>query len=273
MRLTVLVDNNASKALSSEWGLSFLLEDQGRRFLLDTGASDLFLRNAEKLEIELEDLDAVILSHGHWDHSWGLNALMERPVGSGKKTPLIYHPLALIPKERKDGSVLGFNTSPERLESSFELRPSSSPVWLTDHLAYLGEIPRHYNFEAQSSLGKTLNSSGKMTEDFIIDDTALAYKGQNGLIIITGCSHSGICNIVSYARKICGEQRIEAIIGGLHLLEETTEEQTTKTIATLRTYRPRQLYPCHCVNLSHKIALNAVAPVGEVKTGSSLEFK
>ena len=108
-------------------------------------------------------------------------------------------------------------------------------------------------------------------EDFLIDDSALAYKSPEGLIIITGCSHSGICNIVEYARKVCGDDRVVDIIGGFHLLNPS-KEQMNGTIEYMKSMHPASVHACHCTDLNSKIALSSVVNIKEVGVGLILEF-
>ena len=103
-----------------------------------------------------------------------------------------------------------------------------------------------------------------------MDDTALAYQTKEGLFIITGCSHSGICNIISYAKQVCSEERIIGVLGGFHLFE--VDEQTRKTIAYLEGCNIKQFYPCHCVSLTVKAEMMKSLPVTEVGVGMRLDI-
>lgn len=102
----------------------------------------------------------------------------------------------------------------------------------------------------------------------MLDDSALAYKSSNGLVIITGCSHSGICNIVETAKRVCGEERVVDIIGGLHLLNPS-KEQLDSTLQ----YLGQEMHPCHCTSLNSKMALSKSARISEVGVGLRLEYK
>ena len=94
---------------------------------------------------------------------------------------------------------------------------SSTPVWLSEKLVFLGEIPRNFSFEKGAAVGYVQDREGNKIPDLLPDDTALAYRTGAGLVIITGCSHSGICNITEYAKEVCGDSRVLDIIGGFHL--------------------------------------------------------
>jgi 7,8-dihydropterin-6-yl-methyl-4-(beta-D-ribofuranosyl)aminobenzene 5'-phosphate synthase len=211
MHLTVLVDNNAGHGLVGEWGLSFYIEADGQKILFDLGASDLFLKNAACLKIDLQDLNYLVFSHGHYDHTWGLDYLIQNYLAARiplKERPtLVAHPLAFLPKFRNDGSEFGVLVPEPVLKRNYKTSLTREPFQLTENLFFLGEVPRKFDFEGNGPLGKTLISDSLAT-DYLLDDTALAYKTHKGLIIITGCSHSGICNIVEHAREVCREERV-----------------------------------------------------------------
>lgn len=272
MRLTILVDNQASQKLRAEWGLSIFIEADHKKILFDVGASDLFLTNAASLKVNLMELDYLVLSHGHWDHTWGLDGLLKLFLSEGlpqaKRPTFIAHPLALLPKFEDNGTEYGSLIHESILDRHFKNGLSKEPVWLTDNLVYLGGIER--KIEPEQVMGKTV-ISGALTDDYLWDDTALVYKHPQGLVIITGCSHSGICNIVSQAQKICQEERVIDIIGGFHLLNPNPE-RLHETVNFFKKLNPGQLHPCHCTDLNSKIALLQVAVVKEVSTGLQLNY-
>lgn len=280
LTLTVLVDNTTltdNDQLQGESGLSFFLRSRGRSILFDTGISGLFLTNAEKMGIGHGEIDTVVLSHGHNDHTGGLSVLAESVsrrvrTGSGAGAPeLIAHPRCFWPKEnagRRNGSAM----SDEDAQQAFRLRMSDAPVWLTDDLVFLGEIPRRFAFEATDPGKRTvLSPDGEMVPDFLTDDSALAFRSDEGLVIITGCSHAGICNITEYAREVFGEKHVRDIIGGLHLLtpEPHRLEKTGKYLNRLHL---EALHACHCTSLPAKLALARYCPMQEAGVGLRLEW-
>jgi 7,8-dihydropterin-6-yl-methyl-4-(beta-D-ribofuranosyl)aminobenzene 5'-phosphate synthase len=277
MLLTVLVDNNAliDRYYLAEPGASYFLECDGQRFLFDTGFSGIFMDNAARMGIDLSNLNGVILSHGHNDHTWGLETLLKHYVLSGRPKPvsarpiLYAHPDAFLPKEAH-GQDIGIMVSEDRLRRTFRLHTGRQPVWLTSNLVFLGEIRRSNSFEGQRPLGKTLRK-GQWEDDYLLDDSALAYRSRDGLVIITGCSHSGICNIVAYAQQVCHEKRLAAVVGGFHLLKPDASllEQTVQYLAGCA---PKVMYPCHCTGFQAKLALAQVLPVREMGVGKTIEF-
>jgi 7,8-dihydropterin-6-yl-methyl-4-(beta-D-ribofuranosyl)aminobenzene 5'-phosphate synthase len=276
MRLTILVDNNAGHNLAGEWGLSFFIEADGRNILFDTGASDLFLKNAVRLKIDLLSLDYLIFSHGHYDHTWGLDFLLQNYLAA-RITPenrpaLIAHPGTFVPKFRDDGNEFGILLSQSTLKRNFQTNLTREPFQLTENLFFLGEIPRKFDFEGKTSLGQTLVSDS-LTADYLFDDTALVYKTSKGLIVITGCSHSGVCNIVEHAREVCKEERVIDIIGGFHLMELKNDDPKLKGASCyLKKLNPVQIHPCHCTDLHCKMALAEVSMVNEACSGLELKY-
>lgn len=273
MNLTVLVDNNTliDRYFKGEPGLSFFVEAEGNQILFDTGYSDLFISNAQKMGIDLLNLDYVILSHSHLDHTWGLPHLITRYTEAvieedGYQTPtLVTHPDTFASRSMGEINQIGSIISREEAALHFDLNLSTKPVWLTDNLVFLGEITRNNDFEAQSPIGKVVKD-GVKKDDYIIEDSALAYKSPEGLTIITGCSHAGICNIIDKAIEVCNEERVLDIIGGLHL-QDPSEKRLEGTLDYMEELDPRGVYACHCVDLQSKIALAGVVDVPEVGVG------
>lgn len=269
MKLTVLIDNNTyiDRYYLGEPAVSYYIEAEGKKILFDTGYSDAFIKNADSLGVELRDLDIIILSHGHDDHTGGLKELID--IAFNKKPEMFAHPDALLPK-KADGLDIGCPVSQNELQKVVTVKLSNKPVKLTYKLTFLGEIPILNEFEPRYSIGSTLKN-GNLEGDFILDDTALTYMGEKGLYIVTGCSHSGICNIVSYAKEITGVSKIAGIIGGLHLSD--IDERTLKTMEYLTKENIPVMYPCHCTSFIVKSRLSNTSNVAEVGVGLELNWK
>lgn len=150
------------------------------------------------------------------------------------------------------------NLSESSLSKYFDLFLSAEPVWLTNKLVFLGEIPRKFSFE-----GKSFGT------DKLTDDSALAYDAKTGLTIITGCSHSGICSIVEHAKQVCNSKKVSKIIGGLHLLNPSNK-QLHGTINYLKKLNLSHLYACHCTDLKSKIVLSRKINIEETSVGFKL---
>ncbi len=279
MKITVLVDNNTfvDKYLRAEPALSIFIQDKGINLLFDVGYSDMFIQNAHKLGINLLKLDYIVLSHGHLDHTWGLSELVKYYCEAAYmkekcKTPtLVTHPYTIFSKTRKHFGEVGCMFSEEKLKMNFNVNLSKSPVWLNDKIVYLGEIKRQLEFEENESNDKIISKTIDLKEQYL-DDSAIACKTNEGLVIITGCSHSGICNIVEQAKSVCKENRVVDIIGGFHLIKPP-REKLINTLDYINSLNLQALHACHCTDLSSKIALSNIAPLKEVGSGLMLEYK
>lgn len=278
MILTVLVDNNTTidRYFYGEPGVSYFIECDDKKYLFDTGYSDIFLQNAAKMGIDLLAVDTIVLSHGHNDHTWGLCELVKRyseALAEGyehKKTSIVAHPDAFLDKNVA-GLDVGSMFSANQLQKSFSLKLSKEPLWLTEKLVFLGEVERTNSFEAQTPVGKTLRDN-IWEADFVLDDSAMAYISDKGLVIITGCSHAGICNIIEYAKKVCKEERVYDVVGGFHLLNPS-RHTLDNTVEYLEKCRLHAIYAGHCTDLRSKIRLAQVANVEEVGVGLVVEYK
>ena len=278
MKLTVLVDNNTliDRYFLAEPAVSYFIEADGKKVLFDAGYSGAFIVNAQRLSIDLLDVDYIVLSHGHMDHTWGLAPLVRLHVesrieGRHRKRPrLVAHPSALSPKTLGESVPIGSLLSAGTLARHFDIGLSAKPVWLTECLVFLGEIERDNAFEVMQPVGRTLEE-GVEQDDFLLDDSALAYKSRAGLIIVTGCSHAGICNVIEYARKVCGDDRVVDVVGGFHLLG-ASDDRLRSTAAYLKSVHPHAVHACHCTDLASKIALSEVVDLREVGVGLGLEY-
>ena len=276
MKLTVLVDNNTyiDRYFLGEPALSFFIENEGKRILFDCGYSNIFFDNARKMGINLHFLDYLALSHCHLDHTWGIETLIREYTEAQlekqdfQKPLLVAHPKIFVSTFVEGVGEIGTLLSENKIHPHFSLQLSKNPVALTENLIFLGEIPRVFPFESMPPIGR---KAGESHDDFLPDDTALAYKTARGLVIITGCSHAGICNITEYAKKVCNDNHVVAIIGGLHLLNPP-KEQLAGTIEYIKSLNLTALYACHCTDFNSKCELAKVAPVKEVGVGLGVEF-
>jgi len=286
MKLSVLVDNNTliDRYYLGEPGVSYFIETEQSRVLFDVGYSDVFLRNAHTLGIDLLSIDTLVLSHGHIDHTGGLDVLLKEYMEArferyrDKVPRLVAHPEALLPKflapSSSDslGISIGSTIGQELISRSFHLYSSREPLWLDERLVFLGEIERTMEFEQPGPIGyRSAENESIVHPDELLDDTALAYLAEEGLVIITGCSHAGICNIVETARRITGFERVVDIIGGFHLLDPP-QAQLDGTVEYLSSLKLPSLRACHCTDLYSKIALSTVAPLKEVGSGLVIEY-
>lgn len=273
MKITVLVDIQSKNShLKAEGALSLLIEDKGKTILFDTGFSDIFLSNASKLNLQLDKIDYVILSHGHFDHTWGLDHLIHhlfikrRKSKKFQKPTLIAHPDVFKSRYLDIFGEIGPNISKDKAENHFNLKLSKEPLWITKDILFLGEVPRINDFEAKEAIGQI---DGK--DDYVLDDSALAIRTSKGLVIVTGCSHSGICNICEYSIKLFKTDKIYDIIGGFHITKEN-ENRIEPTINYLQDFNIPKLHPCHCIDFETKCKFAQSLNIYDVYVGLTLDY-
>jgi len=275
MELTVLVDDNIanSRRLLAEHGLCFYIEDDGKKILFDTGYSDVFIKNAINMGINLLDLDYIVLSHGHYDHTWGLShylAFYLSAIEQGQKVKqpiIITHPDTFLEKFEEGFGEIGCLISEVKLRKNFDVILTKEPFNLTDNLMFLGEIPRLNDFEAKEPIEKVF-INGKYEDDYVTEDSALAYKTDVGLTIVTGCSHSGICNTVEHAKNICAESKIKIVIGGFHLID-IPQEKMDKIIEYFSMQNVEKIYPCHCTDFNARVKLAKKLNIADAGVGTN----
>ncbi|MBQ9837271.1 MAG: MBL fold metallo-hydrolase [Oscillospiraceae bacterium] len=268
MKLRILCDNNTyiDQYFLGEPAFSCYIEAEDARVLLDVGYSDVFLRNAEKMGIDLSTLTHVVLSHGHNDHTGGLTPFIEEKIAPPAK--LIAHEDCFVGKYYGE-EYIGAPYDVEQILYLADCQLTAEPVAITENLWYLGEIPRKLDFEPRTVIGKR-ERMGAWEEDDLLDDTALAYRTEKGLFIITGCAHSGICNIIEHAKIVCGDDRIIGVLGGFHLFED--DARAAATAEYFARHHIPDLYPCHCVSLKVKHRFMETLNIHEVGVGMELEI-
>ncbi|MEZ6936699.1 MBL fold metallo-hydrolase [Aeromonas sp. S19(2024)] len=264
LTFSVLVDDDVHlPGCLPERGLALLLECDGLRVLFDSGRGRALCHNAAVMGIDLASLTHVVLSHGYYDHVGGVGSLPAYP----RPIPLIACPdvfcergyfLPLLPR-RYNLYCLSGDLDPRQLATRGLLpHCSAEPVWLSERLVFLGSILRRE--QAKPSLLGYMVRGGRVEKDLISDDSALVYKSEQGLIVFIGCGHAGVENIIEWAKEVCGDERIHAVIGGLHLKFSGPERAVTLG-AYLQEEAMERLFACHCTG-SRKAGLPRQHQIG-----------
>ena len=242
--LTILVDNVAPDGLEAEHGFSLWLEVSGRHLLFDTGQSAMLGRNAGRLGIDLSQADALVLSHGHYDHTGGVAVALDR----ASDAEIYLHPAALGSHYSIRGGVVRDIAMPRGSRDALE-RATKETHWVTEPVSLgadvwlSGPIARLTAFEDPG--GPFFLDGERSAPDPIADDLALWVCTERGLVVICGCCHSGLVNTLLQAEHVSGESRLLAVVGGLHL-GEASDLRLEETVRELRARGAQLVVPCHC---------------------------
>jgi 7,8-dihydropterin-6-yl-methyl-4-(beta-D-ribofuranosyl)aminobenzene 5'-phosphate synthase len=239
-------DREITEPLLAEHGLSLWIEITSRgensSFLLDTGSTGLAIAyNAEKMGINLKGLGGIFISHNHKDHTTGL----ETVLATTGPVPVFIHPYGFNTKWVKSRSN---PLEKDRLAGlGAQWRAEEGPQAMSPFLLTSGPVPRTTDFEEIIGLSdRKVEKDGVMEPERFLDDGALLMKIRGkGLVIVTGCAHSGIINTIHHAQKLGGNDKIYAVIGGFHLTQGSPQ-RITKTIQALKEKEIRYLVPLHC---------------------------
>lgn len=280
LKVTVLSTMLADRGLG-EWGYSALVEVDGRKFLFDTGANpDVVLKNAVSLKIDLSEVEDVVISHNHDDHTGGLITLRRELMKKNPQAMSRAHVSANIFLQRimadgtDDNGLTPLRAEYERLGGKFILHDSATEiapgVWFT------GPVPRKYPESNWSTKGIKLRSPAGDVTDNVPEDAALVFATADGLVVLTGCGHAGIVNISEYAQTIAGPAPVFAVIGGLHLFAKS-DDVVDWTGAQLRRLGVKYLLAGHCTGIEATWRLRAAlgltrktAPVSSVGSSFTL---
>ncbi len=246
-KVTVLMENeaDANRGLAAEHGLAFLIEGDGGAGLFDTGQTNALVHNAQALGKELSTLSWIALSHGHYDHVGGLEAVLRE----ASRPALFAHPSVFDSKyvHETDGAwrFAGFSISEDDVRAQAgRVQLSAEPLEIMPGVSTTGQVPRSTAFEPISNRFFVELDGGKKPDAFP-DDMALVLRTQQGLAIILGCAHAGVVNTVSWAKEFTGESRIHTVMGGMHL-GSASEERIAKTIAAFRDWGVERIGLAHC---------------------------
>jgi 7,8-dihydropterin-6-yl-methyl-4-(beta-D-ribofuranosyl)aminobenzene 5'-phosphate synthase len=277
IRVRAVVENTAlpGSDFRAEHGISWHIETRHGQLLFDTGSSgEVMVHNAALLGIDWQALDAAALSHAHYDHTGGLRHLFAhtRPT-----LPLYAHPDLFRPRYANTGSefrAIGIAASRDEIAAHADLRLSADPVEMLPGVWTTGEITNRSYFEGRSASHqiKTDDGSGWLPDPYR-DDFSLVLHTEQGLVVLLGCGHAGLLNILAQVKQqFAGD--IIAVAGGTHLTsaDETMLHQAITELDTI--YRSPRLYPCHCTGERAFNALKAAFGdrVQPSPAGTVLEF-
>lgn len=245
VEITILAENRvAAPSLIAEQGLSFHIASPEGQFLFDTGSRDAFIQNAGQLGIDLRQVEKIVFSHGHRDHTGGLYYYLQK---FGSATVICHYNIfnrkfRITPGGRLEVGIPQEQKELVRMGGSFIFK--AHPFNLSENILTSGEIPRVTKYEEKlADMHQELVLESYIT-DVLNDDMALAIKTVRGLIVLLGDSHSGPVNSVKHAMIVSGEQKVYAIMGGMKLVDAPMEK-IEKIARGLKQIAPEYLIPLH----------------------------
>ena len=274
MKIVVLIEDKevGKKGLETEHGLSVYMEVDDKKILFDTGQSGKFIDNAKALDVDLKSLDYVLISHGHYDHSGGLKRLIGE-IGTdielfvGKD----FFDNKYSLRESGDYKYVGnpFDRSYLREKGIKTEYVDSDMLNITENLMVFTNFNRKEEFE-NNNQKMFLKEGGVYKLDEFPDEISIGIKTDKGLIVVVGCSHPGIVNILDTIMDRTG-MKIHQVIGGTHLVEED-DDKINKVIDYLKEKDIKFVSACHCTGKQGETMLGQQLEDGfmEMKTGDIL---
>ncbi len=253
--LTTLCENTAvAPGFFSEWGWSVLIDIDGEKILLDTGAGRSAISNADKMGINLSSIQKIVLSHAHADHTGGLRDMLVRTG----EVEVMAHPAIWDKKCKiiKEGSPPVYNGVPfarEELEKAASFTLSSEPAEVSKYVITTGEVPMTTSFEKPEPNFMVMKD-GSLTKDTFPDDLALIIRTEKGLVIVLGCAHRGMINTILHAQRLTGDERVHAVIGGTHLYPKSRAD-VENAVYALKEIGVERVGVSHCTGIEAAMLL------------------
>lgn len=243
--ITILTDNTANYGYLAEWGLSIFLKVGDVCLLYDCGFTSTAVHNADLLGVDLRSVDAIVLSHGHADHTGGLRQVLAR--FGGKR--IFAHPAALERKVRRSANSpdldIGIPLESDELQSlGGQLKPITTPQEISSSVMTSGEVPMGTTFERVDQ-GLYHAAQDGLEPDPLLDDISMAIKTDAGLVVLLGCAHRGPINTIRHFQAVTGDERIHAVVGGMHLMRSEVS-RIDETVQELKALGVNRLACGHC---------------------------
>lgn len=245
IKIRILAENRKSeKPLIAEHGLSMLVYVDDYKLLFDAGNSNSLLYNAKSLGIDLSAVDAVVLSHGHYDHTGGIPEF----CNENKKAKIYVNKNAFCERyEKEDGKPQGENIGIAWCKKDYENRIilTNKVYNICENIIVSGEVEVKDSKNTPPVYFMKKNKLGEFEDDLVKDEQFLIIKGKQGSYVFIGCSHPGVLNCLSYAKSLVGDCEIEAIIGGMHL-GSYSDKKVNEIAVGIEKLQVKRVMPLHC---------------------------
>lgn len=251
MEFRFLVENKTeTEGVLAEHGLSIYIESGGKKILFDAGYSDVFAMNAERMKVDLSQVDLAVVSHGHSDHTGGFPLFCRL----NKKAPIYIHKNAFreshgsLPDGTIEDESSGIRWTREQRDAIKDrFIFTDGPVHITDDIVISGTIPLAEGFQPTEKF-YYYSLSRKPVYDDLSHEQCLVIRESEGLYIFSGCSHRGVVSTLQYARSLFPDTPVAALIAGMHLYSAGKEERA-ETIRQLQKEQVERILPVHCTGI------------------------
>lgn len=279
-KLTILVDNTIMELIPNsdfvkrrsgphhnfiaEHGFSALIETDDEKVLIDTGVTGIAMKhNLDLMGVKMKDIDVIALSHGHNDHTGGLDKVRGKIIAH----PDSFHKRWLSPKPGLKYDL----TSPKPNPKKHKIEYHTKPVKLAKGVMTTGEVPRVHKWEELPVFRMVKNDM--VYQDTVKDDMGIVINTKKGLVVIQGCSHAGIINTVIAAKKVTGVDKVHCVIGGFHLIGPA-EKKINKTIDEFKKLNIDKVIPIHCTGFEgiKQVSLQMPEQFEYCTVGCEMEF-
>ena len=266
MKFQILVDNKTeSLACGAEWGLAIAIETQGHKILFDTGASGMFAENAKAMGVDLAEMEAVVISHGHFDHTEGVPFFVE----CNEKAPIYLHKDALGETfGEKNGKIKDYSCGilwsedfTEKIQSRLQFREGTYKI--LDNVTVVGDVPWHPAFTATERFFRKIRVIGapgqeeiSFVQDQMDHEQFLVVEEGDVIHIFSGCSHKGVIAVLEHARRLFPDKKIGSLIAGMHMFPLPSQRQD-EIIDAMMKLDVDWLVPLHCTGMEAILKMKA----------------